>query len=408
MIADTAGLAEALAAGATLPAEWYSDPEIHRLERERIFTRSWQCVGLTSQVAEPGSYFASYAGHIPVVVARDGTGDLNAFVNVCRHRGHIVAQGAGRRETLQCPYHAWTYGLDGSLHRAPRSEREPDFDPAGLSLLPMQVDTWGPLVFVNPEPDAAPLAETLGGLAEAIAESGLDLEAVRPRRRVEWELGANWKVGIENYLECYHCAVAHPAFSKVIDVDPDAYVLRSEGLVLSQFGPMREAAVSGDGKLPYVPVGPVRQGQYHFVWPNLTINIEPGPPNLSIDTWRPTGPERTVGFTEYCFGADVPDEAAQEIIDFSLQVGVEDNALVESVQQGLDSGMVAQGRLLVSSEHLIQSFQRLVFDAVGGRERLRSEEAREPLEHSPAPRLEVEPAGPLGVLTGEERAEHTR
>jgi len=364
VIVDAVTLGEALEAGATLPAEWYSDPEIHRLEREGIFARTWQCAGRADQVAEPGDYVAGWAGHVPVVVVREQSGRLNAFVNVCRHRGHIVAQGTGRRETLQCPYHAWTYGLDGSLRRAPRSEREPGFDPAGFSLLPVQVDTWGPLVFVNPDLDAAPLAETLGELPGIVPQSGVDLGAVRFRHRAEWELRANWKVGIENYLECYHCPVAHPGFSKVINVDPDAYSLRSHGFVSSQFGPMREP--DGDGKAPYVPVGPVRQGQYHYVWPNLTMNIEPGPPNLSVDTWRPDGPDRTVGFTDYFFGEDVPDEAAQEIMDFSTQVGVEDDALCESVQRGLSSGMVPHGRLLLSSEHLIQHFQRLVFDALTG------------------------------------------
>jgi nitrite reductase/ring-hydroxylating ferredoxin subunit len=99
--------------------------------------------GWTDQVAEPGSFFASVAGHIPVAIVRGRDGELRGFVNVCRHRGHAVVEGSGCRETLQCPYHAWTYGLDGVLRKAPRSEREPGFDPSGLSLLPVAVDTWG-------------------------------------------------------------------------------------------------------------------------------------------------------------------------------------------------------------------------------------------------------------------------
>ena len=352
---------ESLDAGLTLPASWYSDPAIHALERERIFARSWQYAARTEQLTEPGSYVATRAGHLPVVVVRHQDGDLRGFVNVCRHRGHLVAQGEGRRETLQCPYHAWTYGLDGCLRVAPRSEREPEFDAERYSLLPVAVDVWGPFVFVNPDPDAGPLVDALGRLPEHLLASGIDFDRLRFRERVEWAPSSvNWKVGIENYLECYHCPVAHPSFSKLIDVDPDAYLLESDGLLSSQFGPVR----LGNGKRPYDPDGPVERAQYHFLWPNLTINIEPGPPNLSFDVWYPAGAHDLLGHTDYFFGEDVPEETVSELMAFGAQVGAEDAALVESVQAGLDSGAIPFGRLLPSSEHLIQHFQRLVYRAL--------------------------------------------
>ena len=229
---------------------------------------------------------------------------------------------------------------------------------------PGQVERWGSLVFVNPDPEAAPLAQTLGRLEATIAESGVELGRLRRRRRVAWELAANWKIALENYLECYHCSVAHPGFSKIIDVNPDSYLLRADGLVSSQFGPLRARAAGSDA--PYEPEGYVRQAQYHFVWPNVTMNVEPGPMNMSVDSWRPLTPELTAGWTDYYFADDVPDAAADEVIAFSTQVGEEDNALVESVHRGLSSGMVTQGRLLPASEQLIQHFQRLVHDALAG------------------------------------------
>jgi choline monooxygenase len=273
-------------------------------------------------------------------------------------------QEAGHRETLQCRYHAWTYDLDGSLRSAPRSEREAGFDPERFSLLPVRAEQWGPLVFVNPNPAASPLAGALGDLPDHVASSGLDLAKLRFRERREWEVAANWKIAMENYLECYHCPVAHPGFSKVIDVDPDAYVLRSNGLVSSQFGTPKPAALAGDGKGPYDARGEVKQAQYHLLWPNFTLNIEAGPPNFSVDVTRSDGPKRSLGFTEYFFADDVSDEQTRAMMDFATQVGLEDAALVESVQRGLDSGMVPHGRLLLSSEHLIQHFQRLVFEAL--------------------------------------------
>jgi choline monooxygenase len=360
----TPEVGQALEEGWTLPASWYSDEALLRIERRKIFERSWQYAGRSEQVVEPRSFFTTQAGHVPTVVVRDRDGDLRAFVNVCRHRGHIVAQGEGCRETLQCPYHAWTYDLDGSLRRAPRSEREPGFDPAGFSLLPMSVDTWGPFVFVNPDPDAAPLAETLGELPALVARSGLDLGVLRFHDHYEWEIGVNWKIGLENYLECYHCAVAHPGFSKVIDVAPDAYELRTSATFSSQFGPVRESALAGNGKAPYVPRGEVTQAQYHFIWPNTTINIDPGPANISIERWVPVGTGKVIEVSDYWFGEDVSDEQKKELIDFGTQVALEDVSLCESVHQGLGSGMVPRGRLMGQSEQLIAHFQRLVFEAL--------------------------------------------
>ena len=169
---------ERLEAGYTLPAGWYSDSAILALERERIFKHTWQYACVTDEVSEPGDYFATKAGTIPVVLVRDKDGELKGFVNVCRHRGHVVMQGSGHRETLQCPYHAWTYGLDGCLLKAPRSEREPGFDADNYSLFPVQVDTWGPFIFVNVDLEADSFGETLGILPVTVAETGIDLDCL--------------------------------------------------------------------------------------------------------------------------------------------------------------------------------------------------------------------------------------
>ena len=358
-------LGAALAAGATLPAGWYADPAIQRLEGERSFARSWQYAGRADLVAKPGDFFAGFADGIPVVVVRDGEGGLHALVNVCRHRGHLVAEGAGNRKALQCPYHAWTYDLDGTLRKAPRSEREEGFDKDGFSLLPVAVGAWGPLVFVNPDADAGPLAAALGPLPGLVAESGLDLDRLRFRVRNDWEIACNWKIAVENYLECYHCAVAHPGFSKVIDVGADEYELRADGLVSSQFGTVRDSATK-NGKRAYLADSDVKQAQYHMLWPNFTLNIDPGPGNMSVDVTRPAGPDTCVGSTEYFFYEEVSDETAEQMMEFANQVGREDASLVASVQVGLSSAMIPHGRLLTSSEHLIQHFQRLVHEALSG------------------------------------------
>jgi len=348
----------------TLPWAWYTDPEILRVEQERIFRHAWQYVGHTGQVAEPGSFVTATAGRIPVVVTRARDGELRAFLNVCRHRGFTVAEGTGRRETLQCRYHAWTYDLDGRLRVAPRSEREPGFDADELSLVPLRLATWGPFVFVNPDEDAAPLTEALGPLPEQVAQA-LDVEALEFRFHTEFEVAANWKVACENFLECYHCAVAHPGFSAVVDVSPDAYRLQADGLTSSQFGELR----NGDGS--FLAGGELPRGQFHFLWPNFGINIFPGRPNLSCGPIVPLTPERTFRWLDYFFAPDVEEKWVDELVAFDEQIGREDTALVEGVQRGIRSGVLEAGRVMPQSEQLVAHFQRLCAAA------LQREESRE-------------------------------
>ena len=185
------------------------------------------------------------------------------------------------------------------------------------------------------------------------------------RQREEWQADANWKVMIENYLECYHCPVQHPGFSSVVDVDQEAYQLRPYEWFSSQVAPVRPSVLQGKGKkAAYDAHGAVTQAQYHLLWPNFTININPGHPNLSVDIWLPDGPERTCGFSEQYFGPDVPDDFAEQLIEFNTQVGVEDDVLTNSVQRGLHAGLPAQGRFLVKTERLVIHFQKLVLAAL--------------------------------------------
>jgi choline monooxygenase len=264
----------------------------------------------------------------------------------------VVAEGQGRRESLQCRYHAWTYGLDGRLRAAPRSEREPGFDAEELSLAPLRLETWGPFVFVNADPDAAPLAESLGPLPAQLAEL-LDVDALEFRFRAEFTLEANWKVACENFLECYHCAVAHPGFSAAVDVSPDAYGLSTDGLTSTQLGPLR---ANGDSFLAH---GELPRSQFHFLWPNFGINIFPGRPNFSCGPMNPVTPERTARFLDYFFAPDVDQVWIDELIAFDTQVGNEDVALVEGVQRGIRSGVLEAGRVMPQSEQLVAHFQRL-------------------------------------------------
>src|SRR5262245_55730756 len=177
------------------PASWYTDPTLVDRENERIFRRAWQYAGRAEQVASVGDFFACAAADVPIVVVRSEAG-LRAFVNVCRHRRHLVVSGAGNRRTLQCPYHAWTYELDGRLRAAPRAQHETGFELDDYPLLPAAIDTWGPFVFVNVDAGASGLGNHLGRLPSIIAGSGLVLEQLRFHDREDWRAEANWKVMI--------------------------------------------------------------------------------------------------------------------------------------------------------------------------------------------------------------------
>jgi choline monooxygenase len=344
----------------TLPYRWYVDPDVLRREQERIFAGAWQYVGHTGEAPEPGTYVAARSGRTPIVVTRARDGELRGFINVCRHRGFQLVDGAGRRETLQCPYHAWTYGLDGSLRAAPRSDEIADFEQCELGLRPVALDTWGPFVFANTGPEPEPLADALGSMPAQVAELGLDVDDLVFHTRWQAELDANWKIVCENFLECYHCAVAHPQLAEMLDVSVDAYALSTDGRLSSQHGPTRatpRTSMHIDGELP--------RSQFHFLWPNLGVNIFPGRPNISIGPIVPVTPERTYRFLDYFFGSDVDQAWIDELMEFDDQVGAEDRVLVEGVQRGIASGGLEHGYLMGRSEQLIGHFQALTREALG-------------------------------------------
>jgi phenylpropionate dioxygenase-like ring-hydroxylating dioxygenase large terminal subunit len=327
----------------TLPAHWYVDPVRFDAELERVFDRSWQYAGPAELVAEPGTFLTARAGRVPIVVTRDDEG-LNAFVNVCRHRGAEVARERhGRRRSLQCHYHAWSYGLDGRLRAAPRTE---GLDLSGIALPRLAVGIWGPWVFVNPDPEGGPLEDALGELPAIVTEAGVPVDRLRPRRSSSYEIEANWKLVVDNYLECYHCPVAHPGFSSAFDVDD--YTLTEYPTFSVQRTPGREAG----------------EGLYAYLWPSFTLNVYPGPGNVSVNLFVPLAADRTLALFEYFLADAVTDGEADEFVAFVDQVQREDTELCESAQRGLRSGRLDRGLLVPGREDGLRHFQRLVADAL--------------------------------------------
>ncbi len=331
---------------ATLPSSWYVDPVRFEAEKSGIFHRSWQYAGNLDQLALPGSFFTMRTGDIPIVLTRDSGGKLHAFANVCRHRGsEVVLECAGNRQTLQCHYHGWTYNLDGTLRTAPHAADEPSFNPASLGLVEFPIESWGPLIFVNPDPQTEPLRKILGDLPRVFERERIEIGRLKFVRRDIYEIAANWKITVENFDECYHCPIAHPAFSRVFDVDNYEVDVEHEYFTLY--------------RAPYLKSQGARV-VYASIWPSLMLGLSADPLALQIICSRPVDAGHTWQAVDYYFADGTPDQVIREYVAFTDLVNREDIVLCESVQRGMLSGVVNRGRLMLSRERGIQHFQRLV------------------------------------------------
>lgn len=341
-----ASLKEELQLGMTLPSTWYVDEDSFEAEKRRIFHRSWQYVGNIAQVTSPGDFFTTRVGDIPIVVVRDTEGIVRVHANVCRHRGsEVVLECAGNRKTLQCHYHGWTYNLDGQLRSAPRSNEQAEFQKDRLSLVSFAIDTFGPLIFVSPQTQATPLHHLLGGIPAMFERAGVDLSRLKLYRQDVYEQAANWKIIVENFNECYHCPIAHPAFSEMIDVD--SYRVDSDHEYYSTyFGPYRKGREKGV--------------TYATLWPNIMFAVSDDPPAMQVLCAQPVDAGHTRQTVDYYFGEDASDEQLRGYVALSDLVTREDVVLCESVQRGMKSGVVSRGHLMLSRERGIQHFQKLV------------------------------------------------
>jgi choline monooxygenase len=354
-------LAEELRRGRTLPAEWYTDPTLFAREQERIFASSWNYAGRVEQVANAGDFLTTRVGDVPVVIVLDEAGALRAYANVCRHRGSEVVLGqCGNRRTLQCHYHAWTWGLDGALRAAPNCEEQAGFNKADYPLAPLALDTFGRFIFINTGSPSCSLAETLGQLPAIVRSSGAEVDSLVFRERREYSIQANWKVVVENFLECYHCAVSHPGFADLIDLN--RYQVTCYDRCSIQRGPLKAVsrAVSNRG---FGAEGG-REGIYTYLWPNFMLNIYPGAGNASTNLVVPIDEHHCLAVYEFFFAQSMPEEEQRAMVEFIDQVQREDIVIVESVERGLRSGFYKQGQLILSRENGIQHFQRLVFSAL--------------------------------------------
>lgn len=355
----------------TIPAEYYYDPAMYRVDLDRIFYRTWQYVGYASQFANPGDYVATRLGEQSIVVLRDKAGKLRGFHNVCRHRAHELLAGEGTvTGSIVCPYHAWSYDLGGKLRAGPRLSRMNDFDIDKVCLQPVRVEEFGPFVFANIDLDAAPLAELAGDMLADMEERCGPLAGMAPRERFtfgsEGGMKANWKVVVDNYLECYHCRAAHPTFCELINMDRygnDTFRYWSR-----QTGPDIRAE---NGAYPVDTSVPHQVSYSYFLWPNMTFNFFPGARGVLAISIQPLGVEEAVFTGHMLYPPEVGDDS-RRLAWVQTPLAVEDQMLCESVQRGLKSSSYRQGRFVVTDamageeEQALHHFHLLVKRACDG------------------------------------------
>ena len=348
----------------SLRAEAYTEAMWFQLDQRQIISRSWQWICHTEKVRTPGSYTtADVAGH-PIFVIRDQESRLRAFYNVCKHRAHPVLAGEGVVQRIVCPYHAWRYRLDGQLAGAPHTANLKDFATSEIRLSPVQVEEFCGFVFVNLDPAAPSLSRASGALESEIRHWAPDVEQLTFGHRLTYDIKSNWKNVVDNFLECYHCPVAHKDFCTLVDMK--TYKVTTHGIYSSHMADAGQTANSAYD----TSSAKVRTHAVWWLWPNTCLMRYPGRSSMIVLHIIPVGHDRTRETYDFFLETPEPDaleRSAIEYLDKVLQV--EDIALVENVQRGMATPAFEQGRIVHDpegsgkSEHALHHFHGLVLDA---------------------------------------------
>ena len=348
----------------SLPAKAYVQSSYLDVEREEIHYKSWQYVCHIEKLKNPGDYTAFDIQGRPVVALRDRGGELRAFYNVCRHRGHELLSGEGNTKTIVCPYHAWCYDLKGNLFSARYTKQVENFDMADFSLMPIQVEVFCGMVFVNLDNSAESLAVQSGNLRQEIESYAPDIADLTFAHRLTYTIKANWKSVVDNFLECYHCSTAHKDFVTLVDIDN--YTVTTHGIYSSHISPAGKSNNSA-----YSVEGAAVQD--HAVWwlyPNTCLLRYPGAPNWMVWRFIPVDAETTYETFDFFFEQAEPLPAQMEAIKYIDEVlQKEDIDIVESVQRGMHTPAYEQGRFVCDlssgeSEHAVHHFHSLYLKAI--------------------------------------------
>ena len=349
-----------------LPNHYYTDPDVFDAEKEKLFYRSWQYVGHVSNVQNSGDYITAQIADQSVFISRGKDDELRAFYNVCQHRAHELLEGQGNTSVIVCPYHTWTYQLSGELIRAPHADKIPGFSKEKICLTPVRMENFHGFLFVNLDDNAKAMDELFPQVREQLAEYLPDLPNLKPVLRVSAEEQCNWKVSVENYSECYHCAAVHRSFTSGV-INAKSYDIRPQGYCLRH---TTTAAGSGKQKYDYdTNVPHAHDYSSWFLWPMFSFQVYPGN-ELNTYIWEPIDHENVRVHRDWFSTSDEASETTKHVAQLDRDTTVaEDIKLVNSVQRGLRSKGYQPGPLVlnpefgVNSEHTIKSIKDWVLEA---------------------------------------------
>ena len=348
----------------TLPARYYTDPDLFRRELEAFYFGRWFCAGRAEFLPKPGDYFLREIAGESIIVARGGDGAVNAFYNVCRHRGtRICTEAEGCfGERIQCPYHGWTYGLDGRLLGAPHMDAE--FRHADYPLRRIHADAWDGHIFLHCGDNPQRLQYQVGPLAQKFA--AWRMQDLRLYRRIQYDVKANWKLIVLNFNECLHCPLVHPALNRFTDylgADNEPPAENYAGGSMGFRGGAETMSVDGVRRRAFLPgLDEARRGQvcYYSIYPNLLLSLHPD--YMMVHTLWPRAVDRTVIFCEWYFHPREianADFVARDAIDFWDATNREDWRMVELSQAGIGSRAYEPGPYS-PKENLLHGFDEIV------------------------------------------------
>jgi Rieske 2Fe-2S family protein len=336
--------AATFAAGAkSLPQRHFVSADVFEQEQEKIFAQHWLFVGHQSQLGQAGDYFTAEVAGESLIVVRDKHGEIHGFYNVCRHRGSRLIENRNGQlsAAIQCPYHAWTYGLDGRLLGAPHMDETPGFNKAEYPLKPARLGLWEGFIFLNLGDASASLEKSFEPLGGKF--SPWNLATLRSAKRIDYDVRANWKLIFQNYSECYHCLGVHPELSKISPYDSAENDL-TEGPFLGGF--MRIASdksLTMSGNACALPVGNFGNEDFRFVFyysifPNMLLSLHPD--YAMVHQLEPQSPERTLIFCDWFFNPEAFDQNdfdPDDAVEFWDMVNKQDWHVCELSQRGISS-----------------------------------------------------------------------
>jgi glycine betaine catabolism A len=354
----------------TLPGRYYTAEEAFQAEQERIFARQWVLVGRAEQIAAPGDYFLAEVAGESLIVVRGKDGAARALFNVCRHRGtRMCAEERGRfASTIQCPYHAWTYGLDGQLLAARLMQDVVGFDKADWPLRRAELAEWEGFLFVNLAPEPVPFERAFAPLIGKFAAWGIP--QLRVAKRIDYDLACNWKLVVQNYSECYHCPLIHPDLDRLSESTSGRNDL-FEGPFLGGYMTLNHGfgSMTLSGKEAAAPLGTLSGEElervyYYSLFPNVLLSLHAD--YVMVHTLRPVSAARTLVSCEWLFAPGVPEENVADAAGFWDMTNRQDWHVSELTQLGVASRAYTPGPY-AQAEGLLHAFDRYYLAVMGER-----------------------------------------